>query len=115
MVELGCRWFRAVPAPDDHRDCTDLALRDPADLVFVEPLRDPRRFTEIAVVGPVDSPVAKAALEPFRPDTVVAVGPSEEVPLLAGKGLVDGHAAVYICELFACQAPITSNEAFTGP
>jgi uncharacterized protein YyaL (SSP411 family) len=62
---------------------------------------------EIAIVGPVDSPVAKAALEPFQPNTVVAVGPSEEVPLLAGKGLVDGKPAVYMCERFTCQAPVT--------
>ena len=70
---------------------------------------------EIAIVGSVDSEVAKAALEPFQPDTVVAVGPSDDVPLLAGKGLVDGKPAVYVCERFACQAPITSKEGFTAP
>jgi hypothetical protein len=62
---------------------------------------------EIAIVGPVDSPVARAALEPFAPNTVVAIGPSDEIPLLAGKGLVDGQPAVYVCERFACQAPLT--------
>jgi uncharacterized protein YyaL (SSP411 family) len=62
---------------------------------------------ELAIVGPVDSPVARAALEPFQPNTVVAIGPSEDVPLLAGKTLVDGKPAVYVCERFACQAPIT--------
>ncbi len=62
---------------------------------------------EIAVVGPVDSPVARAALAPFAPNTVVAVGPADGVPLLAGKGLVDGKSAVYVCERFACQAPVT--------
>jgi hypothetical protein len=66
---------------------------------------------EIAIVGPVDSPVARAALEPFQPDTVFAVGPSDEVPLLAGKDLVDGKPAVYICERFACQAPVTDPAA----
>ena len=69
---------------------------------------------ELAIVGPVDSPVARAALERFQPDTVVAVGPADDVPLLAGKGLVDGKPAVYVCENFACQAPVTSNEAFTA-
>jgi uncharacterized protein len=69
---------------------------------------------EIAIVGPVDSPVARAALEPFQPDTVVAVGPADDIPLLAGKGLVDGDPAVYVCENFACQAPVTSYEAFTA-
>jgi hypothetical protein len=65
---------------------------------------------EIAIVGPVDSPVARAALAPFEPNTVVAVGPSDEVPLLAGKRLVDGKPAVYVCERFACQAPVTAPE-----
>jgi uncharacterized protein YyaL (SSP411 family) len=69
---------------------------------------------EIAVVGDVESPVARAALAPFQPDTVVAVGPSEQVPLLAGKGLVDGKTAVYVCERFACRAPVTEPEEVTA-
>jgi hypothetical protein len=66
---------------------------------------------ELAIVGPVESPVARAALEPFQPNTVVAVGSSDEVPLLAGKTLVHGQAAVYVCERFACQAPVTDPAA----
>ena len=62
---------------------------------------------EIAIVGPVESPVARAALAPFAPNTVVAVGPADGVPLLEGKDLVRGHPAVYVCERFACQAPVT--------
>ena len=65
----------------------------------------PRR--ELAIVGPPDSDVARAALAPFEPNTVVAFGPAEHVPLLAGKGLVDGQPAVYACESFACRAPVT--------
>ncbi len=68
---------------------------------------------ELAVVGDVESPVARAALAPFRPQTVVAVGPSDEVPLLAGKGLVRGQPAVYVCEHFACRAPVTEPEEVT--
>jgi hypothetical protein len=67
--------------------------------------------TEIAVVGPPDSEVARAALEPFQPNAVVAFGPAEGVPLLEGKGLVDGKPAVYVCERFACQAPVTEAAA----
>jgi hypothetical protein len=65
---------------------------------------------EIAIVGAVDSPVARAALAPFQPNAVVAVGPSEDVPLLAGKGFVDGQPAVYFCERFACRKPVTEPE-----
>jgi uncharacterized protein YyaL (SSP411 family) len=67
--------------------------------------------SELAILGPVDSSVARTALAPFQPNTVVAVGPSEEVPLLAGKTLVNGEPAVYVCERFACQAPVTDPAA----
>jgi uncharacterized protein YyaL (SSP411 family) len=71
---------------------------------------------EIAVVG--DDPALRAAaLAPFAPNTVYAFASGEDdpalerVPLLAGKRLVDGKAAVYVCERFACQAPVTDAGA----
>ena len=66
---------------------------------------------ELAIVGPPESDVAHAALAPFEPNAVVAFGPAEGVPLLEGKGLVDGKPAVYVCERFACQAPVTEAAA----
>jgi uncharacterized protein YyaL (SSP411 family) len=66
---------------------------------------------EIAIVGAPESEVARAALQPFDPNAVVAFGPSDDVPLLEGKTLVDGRPAVYVCERFACQAPVTDPAA----
>jgi uncharacterized protein YyaL (SSP411 family) len=68
---------------------------------------------EVAIVGPVDSPVARAALARWEPRTVVACGPAADVPLLAGKSLVDGEPAVYVCERFACRAPVVDPAALT--
>jgi uncharacterized protein YyaL (SSP411 family) len=62
---------------------------------------------ELAIVGGAGSDVARAALRAFDPNAVIAFGPADDVPLLAGKLLVDGLPAVYVCERFACRAPVT--------
>ena len=36
-----------------------------------------------------------------------ATGPAPDLPLLAGKGLVGGRAALYVCRHFVCRAPVT--------
>jgi uncharacterized protein YyaL (SSP411 family) len=66
---------------------------------------------EVAIVGRPEDEVARAALEPFEPNTVVAFGPSEDVPLLAGKTQLEGRPTVYVCERFACRAPVTDPAA----
>jgi hypothetical protein len=71
---------------------------------------------ELAFVGSDDA-LREAAFEGFSPNTVYAfaAGPDdpaiERVPLLTGKTLVDGRPAVYVCESFACKAPVTEPEA----
>jgi uncharacterized protein YyaL (SSP411 family) len=62
---------------------------------------------ELAIVGGPETDVARAALRGFDPNAVVAFGPGDDVPLLEGKDLVDGKPAVYVCERFACRAPVT--------
>jgi len=67
---------------------------------------------ELAIAGGPGSDVARAALVGFDPNAVVAFGPAEGVPLLEGKTLVDGRPAVYVCERFACRAPVMDPAAF---
>ncbi len=73
---------------------------------------------EVAVVGPLEDARTQALLEEVRrhylPHTVVALRePDSEnpLPLLEGRGLVDGEPAAYVCENYACQLPVTGVEA----
>jgi uncharacterized protein YyaL (SSP411 family) len=68
------------------------------------------RSREIAIVGPIDDPRTAALLAVVRrswlPDTVLAWGESENA-LLAGRAMVDGAPAAYVCENFTCRRPVT--------
>ncbi len=75
---------------------------------------------EIAVVGPAGDEqtiaLLRTALAAASPGAVLALGDGSEpghtpVPLLAGRGLVNGAAAAYVCRNFACQLPVTDPEA----
>jgi uncharacterized protein YyaL (SSP411 family) len=68
---------------------------------------------ELALIGPPGSELARAALAGFDPNAVVAFGPADGVPLLEGKGYVDGRPTLYVCQGFSCQAPVTDAAAVT--
>ncbi|OLD75142.1 MAG: hypothetical protein AUG95_00710 [Nitrospirae bacterium 13_1_20CM_4_62_6] len=91
--------------------------------------RHPRAFAKSLVVaellmnGPVELALVgrpgEAGFEALRaeinrfylPNRIIAhhdpEGPATRHPLLLGKGLVQGKAALYLCRNFTCQTPIT--------
>jgi uncharacterized protein len=70
---------------------------------------------ELAFIGKKDDPglaaLSQAAREVFLPNRIIAmtnrVDGASSHPLLSGRGLVDGQAALYLCRNFACQQPLT--------
>jgi uncharacterized protein YyaL (SSP411 family) len=62
---------------------------------------------EVALVGPGLEPLERVVRSRFRPHLVLAGGEPDGVPLLDGREPVDGRAAAYVCEHFACQRPVT--------
>jgi len=82
---------------------------------------------EVAIVGSgaEREDLLRVVRRAFRPHLVLAAGggepsgdlpppaarePVDGPPLLARRLPVDGHAAAYVCERFACQAPVTGPE-----
>jgi uncharacterized protein YyaL (SSP411 family) len=63
---------------------------------------------ELALIAEPGDELARDVLSRWDPNAVVAFGPADDVPLLAGKGRVDGQPTLYECERFACRAPVTS-------
>ncbi len=73
---------------------------------------------EIAIVGPLtdDRTTSLHAAAAFgaTPGAVIAIGPGGAadpgIPLLAGRDLVDGQPAAFVCRDFACRLPVTTPE-----
>ena len=77
---------------------------------------------EVAIVGPMKDPATGALLEVvhgrYRPNKVLAgmdptadEAPGEAIPLLEGRGAIDGRPTAYVCQDYACQMPVTEPEA----
>jgi uncharacterized protein YyaL (SSP411 family) len=64
---------------------------------------------EVALAGDDEGVARLAAVvrERLRPGVVVAGPPGDGVALMEGRTAVDGAAAAYVCERFACQMPVT--------
>jgi uncharacterized protein len=120
--------YAAHTGSEPHREAAERALgvvgalgpRVPRfigwGLAAAEALLDGPR--EIAVVGPATDDEAtrslhRTALLGTAPGAVVAAGTpdSDEFPLLAGRPLVNGEPAAYVCRNFTCDAPTTDPEA----
>jgi uncharacterized protein YyaL (SSP411 family) len=65
---------------------------------------------EVALAGPDTGALEQVVRGEFRPHVVLAGGGGDEVPLLEGRTAVDGRAAAYGCEHFACQRPVTDPD-----
>ncbi|MGZ3680523.1 MAG: thioredoxin domain-containing protein, partial [Ktedonobacterales bacterium] len=78
-------------------------------------------FYEIALVGAPDDAslreLRRAVDTRYVPRAVLAVAAPDdeqaqrEVTLLAGRGLVDGQPAAYVCQSFVCKQPVTQPDA----
>ena len=65
---------------------------------------------EVALAGDDTAQLERVVRDAFRPHLVLAGGEPDGVPLLEGRGPVDGRAAAYVCERFACKAPVTEPD-----
>ncbi len=120
--------YAALTGSGRHRDAAEAALRN----VRVLAERAPRfagwslAAAEAALDGPLEVAVVGAPGDPAydglvrvarmssRPGLVVATGPpagdsDDGVPLLAGRGLVDGRPAAYVCRGMVCERPVTGE------
>ena len=73
---------------------------------------------EIAIVGEFTDEATQALIRQvyakYLPNKVLAVGNmvnyDAHLPLLEGKTRIDGRPTAYVCENYACKAPVTSAE-----
>ena len=120
--------YAALTGSDGHRSAAEVALAPLAltdhprfagwALAVAEAWLDGPR--EVAVVGrpsdPMTAALRRVALLSRAPGSVLAVGDQDAagVPLLAGRPLVDGAAAAYVCRRFTCLAPVTTPQALAA-
>jgi hypothetical protein len=76
---------------------------------------------EVSIVGDVEAADTRALLDAcatgYRPHQIIALGEprveSVTVPVLEGRGLLDGRATAYVCLDSVCRVPVTEPEALS--
>jgi len=114
--------YSALTGSTRHREAADAAVASAAGLAA----RDPRfagwtlAVAEAMAAGPLqvaivgDGPQARelisAARDSASPGLVIVHGSPDTpgIPLLAGRPLVAGGAAAYVCRGFVCDRPVTT-------
>ena len=79
---------------------------------------------EIAIVGRPEDLATKSLMRAinlrYLPNKVLAgktpeaTSPVMDIPLLKGRGPIDNRPTVYVCESYACQAPVTDPDALAA-
>ncbi len=70
---------------------------------------------EVAIVGADPAPLLRVVRARLRPHLVLAGGADDgSVPLLEQRTALDGLATAYVCERFACRAPVTEPDALAA-
>jgi uncharacterized protein len=125
MVEV-CLWLAGVTGDQDWRDRAEEGLR----LLQEGARRMPTGYgwllrqleavaagpREVAIVGgpgPQRDALARVVAGRPRPGTVTVVTepqPAGPVPLLLGRGEVDGVPAAYVCRDLTCERPVSDPE-----
>ena len=85
-----------------------------------------RGWDELAIIGPrhdgrTRALLAKARAE-FRPNMVIVacegegIPGTERIPLLAGRGMIEGRPTAYVCRNYVCERPVVEpDELFAAP
>src|SRR6185369_8714166 len=114
--------YSALTGSARHREAAGAALGVLPGIAARYPRAAGMGPAEIAVVGGPDDErtrtLHQTALHAAPPGAVLALGDGipetpSAIPLLEGRGRLDGAPAAYVCRQFTCQAPVTTPSELT--